>query len=43
MAPKKKAWELYDLKADRTESTNLMEKNPAKAADLKQKYNLWRT
>jgi arylsulfatase A-like enzyme len=43
VAPKKKAWELYDLKADRTESTNLIEKNPAKAADLKQKYNVWST
>ncbi|MPR32371.1 sulfatase-like hydrolase/transferase [Cytophagaceae bacterium SJW1-29] len=41
VAPKRKAWELYDLKADRTESDNLMMKNPAKAADLKQKYEAW--
>ncbi len=34
-------WELYDLEADRTELNNLIEKNPAKAEELKAMYEAW--
>ncbi|MEA2063367.1 MAG: arylsulfatase [Gemmatimonadota bacterium] len=34
-------WELYDLVADRTELNNLAEKNPAKLAELIEKYKAW--
>jgi len=34
-------WELYDLKNDRTEMTNLAEKQPAKAQELLAKWQAW--
>ena len=34
-------WELYDLKADRTELNNLAEKNPQKVAELKAMWESW--
>ena len=34
-------WELYDLKADRTELNNLAEKNPQKVAQLKTLWESW--
>ncbi|MBU1820687.1 MAG: arylsulfatase, partial [Bacteroidetes bacterium] len=39
--PKRKSWELYNLKTDRTESTNLMDKYPDKAREMQQKYDVW--
>ena len=39
--PKRKTWELYNLKTDRTESTNLMDKYPDKAREMQQKYDVW--
>jgi arylsulfatase len=37
----KGAWELYDLEADRTEMTNLAEKQPEKVKELAEKYEAW--
>lgn len=37
----KQSWELFDMKKDRTETTNLVERNPAKANELKEKYHRW--
>jgi arylsulfatase A-like enzyme len=34
-------WELYDLEADRTETEDLAAKHPAKAEELKAKWNAW--
>ena len=34
-------WELYDIEADRTELTNLAEKNPEKVEQLKALYESW--
>jgi arylsulfatase len=34
-------WELYDLKADRTEMNNLASRNPAKAEELAANYDAW--
>jgi arylsulfatase len=34
-------WELYDLKADRTELNNLAAAQPARAAKLKAKWEAW--
>lgn len=34
-------WELYDIQADRTELNNLVEKNTAKAEELKAMYQAW--
>ncbi len=34
-------WELYNVKEDRTESLNLIEKMPEKAKYLIAKYNEW--
>jgi len=34
-------WELYNLKADRTELNNLAEREPAKAAELKAMWEKW--
>ncbi len=39
--PKRKGWELYNIKSDRTESQNLVEKYPDKAREMQQKYDLW--
>jgi arylsulfatase A-like enzyme len=36
-------WELYDLKADRTEMTDLAAKRPEKARDLAAKWEAWAT
>ncbi len=38
---KKGEWELYDLQADRTETNNLIERNPDKAKELKALYIAW--
>ena len=37
-----KAWELYDLKADPTETNNLAKERPEKTAELAQKWEAWR-
>jgi arylsulfatase A-like enzyme len=34
-------WELYDIAADRTESTNLAASQPQRAAQLEQQYTAW--
>lgn len=34
-------WELYDLKTDRTELSNLAEQYPDKVADMMKRYNDW--
>ncbi len=34
-------WELFDLAADRTETTNLAARNPAKLAELSAEYDAW--
>ncbi len=34
-------WELYDIAADRTESTNLAAKHPARVKDLSRKWEAW--
>ena len=34
-------WELYDLKADRTEMNNLIDKNPDKAKELIVAWEAW--
>jgi len=34
-------WELYDLRKDRTEMTDLADKNPGKVRELKDKYDAW--
>jgi len=36
-------WELYDLSKDRTEINNLVESNPEKFAELRDKYEAWWT
>jgi arylsulfatase len=36
-------WELYDLSVDRTEINNLVESNPEKFAELRDKYEAWWT
>ena len=36
-------WELYDLSKDRTEINNLVESNPGKFAELRDKYEAWWT
>ena len=36
-------WELYDLSKDRTEINNLVEANPEKFAELRDKYEAWWT
>ena len=36
-------WELYDLSTDRTEISNLVESNPEKFAELRDKYEAWWT
>jgi arylsulfatase len=38
---KKGPWELYDLKADRTELNNLAQQYPDKAKELYRLYNSW--
>jgi arylsulfatase len=38
VAVKKMPWELYDMKVDRTETTNLAEREPARARELEE---LW--
>jgi arylsulfatase len=37
------AWELYDLRTDRTEINNLAKSNPDKLEELKKKYDVWWT
>ncbi|MFB9293842.1 arylsulfatase [Persicitalea jodogahamensis] len=39
--PKEQAWELFNLKADRTESNDLMDKNPEKGKTMLEKYEAW--
>ena len=34
-------WELYDLSKDSTETNNLVDSNPEKFAELKEKYEAW--
>ena len=34
-------WELYDLKADRTEQHDLASSQPEKASELESKWNAW--
>jgi arylsulfatase len=41
VAKKGKAWELYNLAKDRTETTNLIETNRDIANDLIQAYEVW--
>ena len=36
-------WELYDLKADRTEMNDLASSNPTKVAELTTMYDTWST
>ncbi|MCA9269922.1 MAG: arylsulfatase [Planctomycetales bacterium] len=36
-----KSWELYDVAADRTETTNLAEKHPDVVAEMAQRWNDW--
>jgi arylsulfatase A-like enzyme len=36
-----KAWELYDLDADRTELHSVVRQHPEVAADLRQRYERW--
>lgn len=38
---RKGAWELYDLKADRTEQRNLAEKFPERVAELADRWTAW--
>ena len=37
-----KAWELYDLKADPTETNNLAKERPEKTAELATMWEAWR-
>ena len=34
-------WELFDLKADRTEMNDLSKKHPQRAGSLRSKYEAW--
>jgi arylsulfatase len=34
-------WELYNMKEDRTETNNLIDKMPEKAETLKKNWNQW--
>jgi arylsulfatase A-like enzyme len=34
-------WELYDMEADRTEMTNLADRNPDKVKELMAAYDSW--
>jgi arylsulfatase A-like enzyme len=36
-----KEWELYDMQADRTETTNLAAQHPARVQDMKAQYEAW--
>jgi arylsulfatase A-like enzyme len=36
-----KAWELYNLQSDATETTNLAAKHPAKVKELAARYLRW--
>jgi arylsulfatase len=36
-------WELYDLSTDRTEINNLVDSNPEKLAELRNKHEAWWT
>ena len=38
---KNKGWELYDMEADRTETTNLADKMPGRVKELSAKWNEW--
>ncbi|HWF10119.1 MAG TPA: hypothetical protein VG297_16745 [Bryobacteraceae bacterium] len=40
-AGRKGAWELYDMKADRTELHDLAEKEPDRAKALAEKWEAW--
>lgn len=39
--PKKQDWELFNIKADRTEANDLMARNPEKGNAMLQKYHAW--
>ncbi len=41
VAAKGKSWELYDLKADRTEMDNLAEKQPERVREMSNVYEKW--
>jgi arylsulfatase A-like enzyme len=34
-------WELYDMRRDRSETTNFLEKDPAKADQLRAEWECW--
>ena len=36
-----KAWELYDMEADRTELHDLAAQQPERVADMKRQYEAW--
>jgi len=40
---KKKKWELYNMKIDRSETNNLASKMPKKVKELEEKYKIWVT
>ena len=36
-----KAWELYDMEADRTETNDLAARHPDRVADMQRQYDAW--